>query len=753
MFHNKNNTHSEPMKKNWINRTIAIALWIAVAAFFLQEYRFFAKARDIHFEEAARDKLKNAAERLDTTFRMARMLSGNISTGLSEPDSLNKKYIKELMKKYCSRYPIDGLFFALENVGNGNRSESYAIVMEKEKEFMYSEIDDFYTLENTGLYKKWYTETLKKDTAIWRGPVYDDLLGTRIIACCVPIYPENGRKKGMVAVIYRTSLFYKRIHHMGLSRYGLPYIMDSSTHFVAHPLDEVRSLRELAKENDDLTLLEMSDDIKLGKLFSKDYIHVNTVTQKICNEVFHPLKETSWFFGLSVYNGYSLESATYHKAMKQSYIRLILYALFFVLILLTFMGNEISKFQYSVYYYAAFPLLFFVGIAMIIGAYNRYPFHKKTSVLTENNTNFEQIKIAKENQTFLDNQKIYNKWDPTRIVDIQSLNIFLDNYRNESCETQSEPVKIIPTGIYLNSLQFLSSYELKMTGFCWQKFLTADVPHSKELLNTYHLSDYDKAGVIFPGSTVNTYELVDSLPILLEGEAGILYRWKFDIEITQHLSYALYPFGKNNIVLPIWSTGLDDNTLLTPDLNAYKQLYPDVCPGLANNFYINGWNVYSTFFSYSLESYLCDFGNAEIIGSNRFPELMFNIDISRKFIDIVVCKIIPLLVVLVLLFTILFVRDDDDGFNNIIGCSGLFFVLVFDHINLRETIMSDSIMYLEYCYFFTYLLLLVITVTSFHVETNSKIKQYYQWADKSLKKFFWAVIFGMMLMATVLIFY
>jgi hypothetical protein len=58
-----------------------------------------------------------------------------------------------------------------------------------------------------------------------------------------------------------------------------------------------------------------------------------------------------------------------------------------------------------------------------------------------------------------------------------------------------------------------------------------------------------------------------------------------------------------------------------------------------------------------------------------------------------VYKIIPLLIVQVLLLTILFVRNDSDGFNNIIGCSGLFSVLMFDHINLRESVTSSDIMY------------------------------------------------------------
>jgi hypothetical protein len=109
------------------------------------------------------------------------------------------------------------------------------------------------------------------------------------------------------------------------------------------------------------------------------------------------------------------------------------------------------------------------------------------------------------------------------------------------------------------------------------------------------------------------------------------------------------------------------------------------------------------------------------------------------------------MVVLVLLFTILFVRVKSDGFNNIIGCSGLFFVLVLDHINLRESVLSEQIMYLEYCYFLSYILLLLITITSFDISKNGR--SYNMWADTVLKKYFWTIIFGAMAIITAVFFY
>jgi hypothetical protein len=267
----------------------------------------------------------------------------------------------------------------------------------------------------------------------------------------------------------------------------------------------------------------------------------------------------------------------------------------------------------------------------------------------------------------------------------------------------------------------------------------------------YHYDTYVNKGLFFPGAHVSVLERTDSIEAVLDNYPAVLYRWNFDVEIEQQLSYSLYPFGKNEISLALWSRDFDDNTIITPDLDSYKQIYPTDCPGLGNHFHIRGWDISGSYYSYSMESYLCNFGNSYIYGINQFPELMFSISISRKFIDILICKIVPLTVILVLLFTILFVRVKSDGFNNIIGCSGLFFVLVLDHINLRESVLSEQIMYLEFCYFFSYILLLLITITSFDISRNGR--SYNAWVDSVLKHYFWTIIFGAMAIVTISFFY
>ncbi len=701
---------------------------------------FIYKAHQLDFEKVAREKLKEAAITIDSVFAQAYMLSENMSNEISALSALDEKTLAKIMEKYESPLLTCGLSVIFED--KHNTTHALLLTNENNEEHLIK-IHNF----SGSAYEQWYGKICYKDTPYWSGTVFDSISGTRIVAFCYPFSLKND-EHGMITFIYTMSDLYQYLLKLGLSRYGLPYIMDSATYFIAHPLDETRSLGDLGREFNDPVLVKIEEEIQSGNIFNQDFKHINTVTGKDCNEAFAYLPQSNWFLGLSIYDGNSLESGIYRKTMRRSSIHLLVSFTIIILFLSIWLRNRYPAIKGSSYFYLFYPFLFLAALVCVINIYNRFP----DSQMQNKEHNIERIETSSQSDTFLNKRDISGKWDPAKITDIKSLETFVSNYSVETRQTCEDPLKIIPTGFYIYSLKFLSSYEIQVAGMYWQKYLLPDIEYPVDMLNKYNYCMQGKKGCCFPGAEEIDNTPIDSLEIILEGYPALLYRWNFDIEINQHLSYSLYPFGKNEIVLPIWSVNLDDNSILTPDLDGYKQLYPDVCPGLDNNFKINGWKVQNSFYSYKFESYLCNFGNFDMYGINRFPELMFNITISRKFIDILICKIIPLLVVLVLLFTILFVREENDAFNNVIGCSSLFFVLVFDHINLRESILSENIMYLEYCYFFTYLLLLLMTVTSFNIE-NMAVKQYYRFADLFLKRYFWAIIMGAMLLATIIIFY
>jgi hypothetical protein len=730
------------MRKFVFEKILYIALFLGISVLLINELTFFMKADSITFQEFANEKLRTSAESISSSFSKNKTLTDSIiSTLNAEP--LKKDSIQKKMEEILTLHPVDGLFFAIENEDFGSKG-NYALLLYRHSGFI--DMPDFFNDSVDNHYKKYYVETQNKGQAWWISPVSEEIVGERIVGCCLPLCMKNG-KKGMIMLIYSSSHIYERLQQLGLSKYGLPYIMDSLTAFIAHPLDETRSLGQLGKDYSDDVLVRLTEDLTIRKTLEDDYVHINTVTGQLCNENFAPIDETGWLLGLSIYDGHALETEIYQQSMKRCLIRISLFSAFWIIAII-FIISKWKRKQISFIY--IFPFVFFMLIVGTVSIYNRFPVNNDFIQENSNSTIFEQIETNERVQNFLKEHEIYNKWDPQRIVDYNSLYTFIDSYRDESLKLYNESVKVIPTGLYIHAIQFVNSYEIRISGIIWQKFLPSDTLHTNELM--YHTADYSDKGILFPGAQINEYEQTDSLSVYVDNKEMVLYRWNFDINLPQQFSYSLYPFGKNNITIPLWSVNLDDNTFLIPDIESYKQPYPDVCPGLGNHFKIEGWDISHTYYSYIMESYLCNFGDTEMYGINRFPELAFNISISRKFIDSLVCKIIPIVVVLILLFAILFVRDDSDGFNNIIGCSGLFFVLVLDHINLRESVLSEEIMFLEYCYFFTYLLLLLVTLTSFRLETNSNIKQQIPWSDV-LKRYFWTFMFGAMATTTIFIFY
>lgn len=731
------------MAHKTILTVVHVAVLIALTAYFTAEIRFFRKADSINFQEPASEKLHSAAAHMDSVCLATQRLSDSVASIVFHGDDpLNRS--GEKLRKVISDHPIDCIVICLESKSPTATDKEISTLLITKQSGQIS-LEGFSGI----LTEKWYRKAISRNATFWTGPFFSALLGGRYVGCCTPINSDGGHR-GVLLTAYGTTHIFEMLQQAGLNRYGLPYIIDSAALFVAHPLDETRTIGDMGRESGDDVWGQVHEDLVVHKQLKPEYRHINTVTQKRCNEIFVPIGRTGWLMGLSVYDGWSLESAAYASAVRRCLIRIYVAAAALLIGLVLLWIRLRPRTDRRIIFTICPPICLAVIILTIV-SYNRYPSNGQAGTRHASDIEFDRISISSEERDFLSEKGIDYKWDPQRIVDTQSLNNFLERYKRQSEEQYDEPVKFIPTAFYIDAVQFVSNYEVRVAGYAWQKFV---IRHGAEPADEkYHDQFYTHKGIIFPGAQINSYEQTDSIRTIFEGRSGLLVRWRFDVNLPQQLSYALFPFGHNEITLPVWSTDLDDNTVLVPDLDSYKQPYPDVCPGLGNNFRINGWSVLNSYYSYSMDSYLCNFGNSGIYGINRFPELQFSITVSRKFLDSLVCKIIPIAVVLTLLFTILFVRNDSDGFNNIIGCSGLFFVLVFDHISLRESMMTEKIMYLEFCYFFSYMLLLLITVTSFRLGPESTVKSYFLWTDKILKYFFWTIMLGAMLLATIFKFY
>jgi hypothetical protein len=152
--------------------------------------------------------------------------------------------------------------------------------------------------------------------------------------------------------------------------------------------------------------------------------------------------------------------------------------------------------------------------------------------------------------------------------------------------------------------------------------------------------------------------------------------------------------------------------------------------GIEKNIVLGTWERKLTYFDYRLASYDTDFGIANYIGQEGFPELHYNFVVKRKFENAFIVYLLPLFLVAVLLFAALLTVSQNDELSNRFGfntsgfigaSSALFFVVLLAHIQLREQFAGASIVYIEYFYILMYALLAAATTNTYLFSIRSTL--------------------------------
>lgn len=87
------------------------------------------------------------------------------------------------------------------------------------------------------------------------------------------------------------------------------------------------------------------------------------------------------------------------------------------------------------------------------------------------------------------------------------------------------------------------------------------------------------------------------------------------------------------------------------------------------------------------------------------------------------------------------------------SCAAIFFVVILSQINMREKIVSDSIIYLECFYFIMYFAIIMVAVNTVLFCTSENIR-FIQYHDNLIPKLlYWPVVLGLLLGVTLSAFY
>jgi hypothetical protein len=248
----------------------------------------------------------------------------------------------------------------------------------------------------------------------------------------------------------------------------------------------------------------------------------------------------------------------------------------------------------------------------------------------------------------------------------------------------------VPTGVFLQSFEFLNASNVEMTGYVWQTY-GSDIP------------DHVARGVVLPEALEDAYEASEAWRV--ETEEGVQIGWYFSGTFRQNFDYRLYPFDRQDIWLRIWSPEVVEGVLLVPDFTAYRDLSPETLPGVDTQFVYGGWDPVASGFSFGLLDDNVDFGLAKGFTRAPEPELYFNFAVERDFLGPLLEHLVLEIVIAIILFLLLVLmahgseQQERVGltiFDLIVAAGGLLFVVILDHNAIRGVVASQGLVYLEW---------------------------------------------------------
>lgn len=337
---------------------------------------------------------------------------------------------------------------------------------------------------------------------------------------------------------------------------------------------------------------------------------------------------------------------------------------------------------------------------------------------------------------------------PHQISDQAGLHLAVDEFIDSTTNHQQlEKPMMVPTGVFLQSVEFLSSNTVQVSGYVWQK------------ISNENLAKGINPGVVFPEAKE---EVMIEPAYTLEYDNYKLYGWNFTgVSLLQNFNYSAYPFDIHSIWIRLWPKDFYRNIILVPDLAAYDSTKPGQIFGLEKDIVRQGFTFKETFFDMPVMTYDTNFGIQGDVGQKRTLELFFNTIIERDLFTPFIIHLLPLALIWVILFLITMmitidghlVKREGLSLPNIFSVLGatVFSVLIL-HIGFRRGFIEQPLLYLEYFYLITYLFIIVIAFDVYTVTNTSNAPRLIK--SNILKKTrFWPSLFFAIVVITIIEFY
>ncbi|HLP58690.1 MAG TPA: hypothetical protein VK186_07675 [Candidatus Deferrimicrobium sp.] len=638
--------------------------------------------------------------------KISRSLADEIMAGRIKKEDL-PAVIKNAMENNPEVYACGAAF---EPGYFGKDVRLYApVYVHGENGLEYRPLEKLYDYTGESMEAQWYRQA-KKSKEVWHEPFFGKACRALVETYTVPLFSPSGKdgKKffGIVMISYSLDYIKKVMDTFGLEQTGYGYIISKKGRFLVHPSSEIvnqeKTLSQLAKETGRDDLKQLWKKVKAFKKEAEVFNGNSILTAQPAILYLKTIPAMGWsFIADFVRSEIEIDYTSQNRCKMRAIITgCLLSAILCALLFRVYNGKTRAIWLLAI----TFSIISCVGIIAL---------------------------WACENSGDVTNGGI-------KMTDRTTLKKFLKDHG------EKELIRI-PTGIFIQSLEFRSANDVLVTGNIWQKY-SKDLPpgisrgfNFCEAINPRIDKIYE---IDYPNQTT--------------------IGWHFETVLRQYFDYERYPMDKKDVWIRMEHTDIHKPTILVPDFDSYKMIYPGFLPGIEPRIIIPGLTLNRSFFSYVLQSYNAHFGLQNPDWGGAFPELYFTVIVSRKFLEPFINFLLPVVVVACIIFSLLLIasyreeKTRKSAYNSsfiLATAAGLFFSVLIAHSQLRNTIKVDYLIYLDYFYLILYPLILLLLLNAFMINSDKR-NVFFQFRDNLLPKLlFWPVIMLFLFVLTVITVY
>ncbi|MFK8006233.1 MAG: cache domain-containing protein [Saprospiraceae bacterium] len=693
------------------------AILILLTAYLFYEYTTFVKQRNHLVEEkgiettaALRDQVDDILSRITT--------EGNRLAESFGRNNYTTEQIENMIKESSLSIPeIQGVTACFEPFAFSEKQRLYCPYYNKgTQDYLF--VGKSYDYSNSNLSgTDWYT-SVRDNGAKWVEPYFAQGAQDWYVDYGIPFYykdgPNKGKVRGTITMSFVCGGFKNLVHDMSIGKTGYGMITSNEGTFLVHPTNEYIGTVNIYEMKNKTSQTELVH--AYTKMGNRATGHVSFIDKESNDEklfFYDKIPSSGWGLGLMFFKQDLLKDQV---ELNHRYIHLAIVISLLFLCLLAINYNKDYLDEGEIW------RLSFVGSCLLIGNIFLIGYLQHT---TNYNTSSKKS---------------------SPITDMTALSNFIAKQHSRAEELKIEKSIPVPTGIFIQRLEFDDSYNINFGGKIWQKYPLNIVDKVNIGFSLPQMSPFAEASYI----EENYRQIVEAK----EGEKSyLLVGWEIRVTLRLNLSYRDFPFDKRHLNIEIVPLNNTDHLVFTPDLGSYNFTNPSKKSGLHPDIELPGSEIIESYFNYSFETFDSDFGYGVKGLFEEVPVLHYNIKLRRILLNSFVTYLIPIFVTLIMVFILIYACGKTDERQGIIeSMAAFFFVLIFSHIDLRKEIVTADLIYMEYFYFIAYFMLIFST---YNLITYSKNKSIiFDFNDNQIfKAAFFPLYFFLILIVTLTKFY